>query len=505
MTLLGPVTFSNGLNTSANVFALPPAATTVQQGYRYIQGSLSEIFAQGNFVTGLGTTGLVQGIIPNPLGGTYAFLTVVDGKIYGVTNSGSATDISGTAAYGSGTDLQTNNGEVLNGIMVISDALGLAGQMNQWNGTGNVTVLTGSPDGTIVRVCNNFMFTFINSIAGSQTSTLYWSAVGDPTTWPAGNNLTFRIKDGSVIQDIRAIGSDLYIFKNKSIGRLSTQTIVISGAVALGPLVEVSSSVGISGPDTIAKLPDGRLVLLGTDMHAYVFDGSVLTDISDQPYPATNVQALLYALEPGTIQYNHVCAYPPRNEVWFILTKGIASLPFGNYVLIWNYKDNTWSSIALDNVTSTNRITQIAYIENRLNNGAIYSNEGSLMTGNRPGVILSQDIPNTGAASWNNQWSTSVSLYSDGRVVIPRSIIFFYRATFPAENFTISYGFDGGTIGNATTVIVAGSAFVRKVIPIVLPSTGQSSVGPSTFQIQIDSTSPGLEMAPFYLSDEIFI
>src|SRR5579863_1562064 len=227
MGQIGPFGFSAGLNSSTSIFSQPPNSTYIQQGFRYYKGSIVEIPIGSNFnashqLTGPGGTNKnFNGIFPNQLtSSTYQLLAIVDGKIYGIPNNFVPVDISGSTGYSNNGTWTLMSMATLNGITVVGDAPGnLVGHMAKWNGSGNFSLMSGDPDGIIVRTVNNFMFT-----VPTGSSTVYWSNVSDPTTWTNGNNITFRNGDGDHIVALSNIGTDLYIFKNNSIGRLSTLT-----------------------------------------------------------------------------------------------------------------------------------------------------------------------------------------------------------------------------------------------------------------------------------------
>jgi|HubBroStandDraft_5_1064220.scaffolds.fasta_scaffold26927_3 hypothetical protein len=501
MGQIGPFGFTTGLNTKASIYNMPKNSVYTCKNMRPWEGSLIEYNGTLQFNSSQINSGaLGEAVIPNPLSAaTYPFLVIVGGKIYGLSPSGTATDISGTGSFsltGSGQYVP----DILNGIMVIPDKNNV-GHLASWNGTGNFATAsyTSSP---VFHVCNNFMFGF-----GANSSTLNWSNVADPTTWTSGNSLQFRGGDGDVIKALHHIGTTLYIFKAYSIGSLLTQTVSISGAVTLGPLTEVVVGIGCAGWGAVDKLPDGRLVFLGADGHAYIFDGSSILDISDTSLPSGNVQALFDSATPAVFgNYSTVRCYPPRKEVWFAVPNPVNTGDPNNRILIWNYVTGAWSDFEM---SSDSHAEALAYIptanpSSQLTSGGIYNSSGNMIALDG-GYAFVHDVSGSGLTAKPCQWNASIVLNGEGRTFIPRSLILFHLGNSSTSGFTVTYGFDGGTLGNSKS-IVTSTSYVRSVISLALPSTGQSNVGPSSIQIQVvDILGAGILFDPFYLSDELMI
>jgi len=509
MGIIGPFGFTGGMNSSTSIYTQPPNTLRTSQDLRVISGSLVERFGTSTLVASIKGSGnlFVQGVIPNILTPTtYPCLVIQDGKIYGISSTGVVTDITGTSTLSGGTENQINNADILNGTMIISDAQGASGSMVKWSGSGNCSNLGTGPDGISVRVVNNFMFSF-----PSASSNVYWSNIADPLTWTAANFISFRAGDGDVISAIHYIGTNLYVFKKYSIGSLATQTVVIAGAVTLGPLVTVNIGVGCSGSGAVDKLPDGRLVFFGSDSHVYIFDGNTLNDISDQPHPGSNAQSFFDSCAPSTQgNLTRVTVYPPRNEVWCSMT--INPVSSGNPMdraMVWNWKNNTWTG-PFTFPGANRHLSGIAWVPSLngalggLSGGGVFNAEGNLVTAYRD-VVSVQDVTNSVAGSPAPQWSVSILLSGEGRSFIPRSLLLFHKGTSVSSTFAVTYGYDGGSLGHSNTVTTSTS-YIRTTIPLVIPSTGQSSVGPSSIQIQIsDTNGGGVIFDPIYLSDEVLV
>lgn len=521
MPTIGPIGFGRGLNTKTTVFNSVSQQLTTLQNLRYVAGSLIERYCgtlfNGTQLVGDGANHSIQNITPNNISinsaNGFPFLTIVDGKIYKLNNSGAATDITGATTFGAGVASSYSNGDILNGRIVLGDPTG-AGAMATWNDTGNATMLT-SPSANIVRSVNNFMFA-VNTAAGFS-SRVYYSNVGDPTSWNGSNSyVDFRVGDGDTVVDIHYIGTDLYIFKRRSIGRLSTITVDVAGATTLGPLTTAYVGIGAAGPGCVDKLPDGRLIFFGSDSHCYLFDGSSCVDISDQPDFGPNVQSLLYASAPALASNSsRCCVYPPRNEVWFINT--IGPLTSGNpwdRVAIYNYQQNLWNYGTLTGTVTTNgneRGEYIKYIPSVGVNAtfAAYGNFGligNLVTG-YVGYLLIQDPATQGGnLGATIQWNASLVLEGEARKFIPRSLIMPVKSsvtnTGGASIYTISVGFDGGSFTSMKTVTPT-TTYQRVQVTVNVPAAGFE-----TMQIRVLSNAgagAATIFEPFFMAGEYLI
>ena len=508
MGQIGPFNFSGGLISRSSVFASPPNSLYVSNNFRSYYGSILENFGTKNInSSALGTgVGFCCGITPanNSSSGSKSMVCVFDEKIYLVDVSGSATDISGAAQF-SATSQRQVTADILNGIMVIGDPNGSTGWLAQWSGTGNCSKLTAALDGRCVLTVNNFMFV---AYIDSAPSTFQWSAVTDPTTWPSGNSLDFRKGDGDKIVALSYIGTDLYIFKQFSIGRLTTTTTTISGAVTLGPLQTVSIGIGAAGTRAVDRLPDGRLVFWAMNGHAYIFDGSTLTDISDQPFPEPSVQDLFVPIQPD-VSVCSVSVYPPRSEVHF-MTAVQSGSPLGRD-MVYNYQTNQWSDFEPNSVGGTPPASPLEFSNSLFvptisgkvaSSSASFPFAGCLVSGTYiNGYLYVNDAPGS-TDNFVSQWNMSLLLNGDGRNFIPRSLLMFYKsATSSTPTMTVSYGYDNAAMTNSVTVTTS-SSYQRLRMNLVEPSPSFSTI---QIQVQGQSGLHGILVEPFYLSDEVMI
>ena len=280
--------YLQGINLGTSPGTLPPNQLLTMDNARF-NGENAVWNGSSCRLGGISSTSIGSGIyfVQTDTSAEYFVVNdVTNSKIQQAVSAGGGsmnfTDITGGATI-------DNKGsfEILNGNIFYA---GGPNGIFYWNGSGNIVAVGGSSptSADMLKVANNFLFAAYDL---DPFGTVYWSNVADGTTWVASNKLTFRQNDGDFIRALSSLGQDLIILKGKSIGRLSTQTTILAGSVILGPLSTVVEGIGCSGRNAVDHLPDGRLVFFGSDSHVYIFDGSIPTDISDQPFPYSNIQA----------------------------------------------------------------------------------------------------------------------------------------------------------------------------------------------------------------------
>lgn len=391
--------------------------------------------------------------------------------------------------------------DVLNGILCIAaNVLPL-----KWTGSGNVAALGAS--WTSLNVTMNCVKTVNNFVFFGSGSYVYWSNVGDPTTYTAGNFVPFRLLDGDTISALSYIGTNLIIFKHFSIASLSTQTQVITGAVTLGPLTSINVGIGCAGNNCVDRLPDGRLVFLGSNAHLYIFDGNVPVDVSLQSYPGSSIQSLMTSAASYAASFGggaFVKVYPSRHEVWVILFPTV-----GNIYFIYDYLNNIW--FEKPSTGSANAILCMAYgSSNHSSNGfGFYALKGSgvtgaydatnaLITGDSFGNVWIEDCGIRVDQSGSNpttQLEFSIPVQADERENINRFFVIPFQTGSSSQTITYFVG-KNGTYGSSQTFTSTGGWDRLKIaLPMSDPMTSQ--------QIKITyPTAATIQFDPAYISEE---
>lgn len=427
----------------------------------------------------------------------------------------------------------------LNNILVVagnSSAPVAPNKITAYNA--NAAALGGAPpNADCVKQVNNFLFLARNLSSTTAQSTVYWSNVNDPETWTGTNLLNFRKNDGEPIMALGAIGTDLYIFKQNSIGRLSTVTLTVSGAVTLGPLSTVIQGVGCCGPKALDNLPNGNIVFVGFDGHFYEFDGSTVIDRSKQPYPGPNVYDTPYFSSTANNTWNQgmsacladttVCVKTIRgnNEVWVSFTN--SAFNNGNMTFIYNFENNRW----LDN-PNKNYFTNssLAEVNIAANLGLTYPMESTcfVLCGDNVGRILStgssvRSYPKLdygSAATLTGRLGTIIRLLTKDGLVIPRFLCLeldcpTLTAGSTLASFNINVDFDSLTA--ATNIYTSAATTIPNRIVATIPfktDPSGTNIFPSSICVEITFTGTGsgstsnktadiIRIGSLWLSDEV--
>lgn len=301
----------------------------------------------------------------SPISGSKFLVAVADDdKIYKMDYAsgpdGTWDDITGALVFAIG---QNNLASFAIGEdeLIIEDGLNTTAPY-KWTGTGNAAALGGSPpNATMVAYHKRMAFA-----AGNNTnpSTLYFSDVGDIDNWTTGlsGNVSIETNDGSIIRAIVPGFDALYIFKDRSIWRLTgddKDTFVTQRMVPdIGTLSP--NAIGIIGNEFIFMSQNGDF---------YIYDGAIgLKIISVKIEPSINTSRFPYvsatifdndyyaAYSTSAVSTNdRILSYDTFNEAWTLFKgmnantlsvaddgNGTEMLVFGAYNgLAYNYPEGT--------------------------------------------------------------------------------------------------------------------------------------------------------------------
>lgn len=410
--------------------------------------------------------------------------------------------------------------DVLNSIVMCANS--------QQGGTANVLKISGyntnaanlggsPPKAQIVKVLNNFAFLACDLSAAGNMSRVYYSNVADPETWGATNYLDFRKNDGDIITALEAIGSDLIIFKTNSMGRLSTMSQVISGSPALGPLTEISRTIGCVGPQAVDHLPDGTLVFLSSDGHTYQTDGIIFKDLSHNSPPRSNLSAILPNRGVGSgiyidpLYYAQLKVDPNYRRLFLMATPGTGTaVP----VYCYDFNYDAWQDWS-EHFDTTYVPTCMFRVPSRASFNKYGAANKYLYFGTSNGYLISPHqktgtLQKLGGSDLTTcQYETSIQL---GGIAppgfIPRGLILpVSQPNGTGGTLEVTIGFDGTYKSTAEYSGVLTSANKRYLIPIGNKLTSQTFVHPSTMQIKIkligNIALSCTILEPFYITDEV--
>lgn len=493
MTIVGPLGFEGGFNTKCGPYDAPQNCVVDGQNMDLTYGRFSKKKGNTIFTTNThpgGATSIdglayFQGQLVAYCGGKVATASA--------TTPGTWNDITAAVSFVLNTACWT---AALNNILVLGGGAGGAVPPVKWTGSGNISVLGGSPPtGTVCgTTVNNYLF-MANTAA--NPSRVQWSAIQDPTTWPAANFVDVGIEDVATqangIQAVFPFGEDLLIFKTNSISRFYTNQ--LSGS--LGPLIVVSDRYGCAGVHCVDRLPDGRIAFIGYNNHVYIYDGNTFEDISDQPPPMSNIQNTLNALTFKTAGFSQgfLKVYQARNQIWisypFSWVSALGVTYYG-VVFIYDIQNRCWLP---------------PYPDHNIRKAVNYLNGSEfLITGGSVGVLYRDDNgdDNSDTAkqinAFEGYFTKSINFGPDRSGFVPRCAYFgLSTGNLTANAYWGANGFNNPALSAA--ISISGSAAeTKKVIPITTPvkewNTGQ-------FRFDGALSNQPFVVAPFFLSDEL--
>lgn len=266
--------FSGGLNDTASPILIKDNESPDLQNVVFDKSGYFETrsgYAKLNSTT-LGASLACTGIkYYEPTSGTQ-FLAAVfdDGSIrkmdYSSGPDGTWDDITGSLSF-------VNNQNILASFAVGEDTLLIEDGLDstapyKWTGVGNAAALGGSPpNASIIAYHKNHAFAAGND---SNPSTLYFSDINDIENWTTGlsGSTPIETNDGSIIRALIPGFDALYIFKDKSIWRLTgsdKDTFRLQRMISdVGTLSQ--QSVGLLGSD---------IIFLSDQGDVFLYDGAV--------------------------------------------------------------------------------------------------------------------------------------------------------------------------------------------------------------------------------------
>lgn len=256
----------------------------------------------------MGYTQLLTTNLANATGGGYPFYTSSGApqlifasglNLYMYNNAGGETLIGGPYANSGpwyfdeyGNDLYCANG---------TDAL------QQYNGSG-ITGLSGiSPAPLFIKIHKNRLW-----YCPPNSSTIYFSNAGDPTTFPANNYIAVNTNDGQNITGFAVLLDNLIVFKNDSIWIVTGEPLGAGSNTVIGNLQlrQANSDVGCISQRTILEVEN--ILLFAAVSGLYVFQNNQSKLISQ----VVN-NTFLEDMNP-TVQYKMYAVYSPVEKKYIL-------------------------------------------------------------------------------------------------------------------------------------------------------------------------------------------
>lgn len=219
--------------------------------------------------------------------------------------------------------------------------------------TGNDAVLGGTPPKAKFSISFGPYLVIAYIIDGGNTfySRVQWSDTGDPETWSGGNaGSTNLLEDPDDITGLGVFGNFLTIHKGTSIylGQLVTTRDVFR-------FDRKSTGVGCVAEATIANIPSGEQIFLGTD-GIHLFNG-ITAPLIDSPIQ----DELRETINPAVVNRSNALYVNELDEYWVAVPIGSDTEPSTIYKYNWRtrqvYRDDRPNNTAMSLYLNTTSVT----------------------------------------------------------------------------------------------------------------------------------------------------
>ena len=272
-------------------------------------------------------------------------------KISGTTHS------SVTRASGAYTSLSGENnwqGGVLGGVLVCTNGIDVPQSFVQ-SGS-QFTDLTDWPSTlrcrTIVPFRNHLIALNLTDSGTAKPFTIRWSdaipagaSTNGTNTWNTASTASesgetsLTGTKGHLLNALQ-LGNELIVYKEDSVYGLS----YVGGSFTFN-VREKFKDTGLFSRDAVVDLGDGRHVMMATN-DVLIHNGNTLKSIIDD-----HMKTFLFSEIDSTYYYKTFLVHNKiKNEVWICYPRTGATSGFADTALIWNYRDDTWTTRDLPNL-----------------------------------------------------------------------------------------------------------------------------------------------------------
>lgn len=390
-------------------------------------------------VTGAGTNFTTAGIAA--VGGIFSVGTTV-GIIQSVD---SATQITLTANFGANnagasyviqagfpTANRVGYADMNNSLWVCSQG----GTPVQCTSTSTQTFIPAFPQAYYNLSYSNYMFA---ANTASNPSRVSWSALADPTTWPASNFVDVNPNDGFPIVGMFNDGQSIVILKTNTAWKLTGQTFDPANPTYSLTQMYVPSDFVINSPKSIQLYSQYGFIMLGQN-GLYLYNGSgVISKLLDYDRIRSEF-SLMQAFNVGVVP--SITAEPSaivvNGNYWLQVSDNNVDNQSKEATYILDRQANVWKWIAVRNGV----ISDFTYI-----NGVLYGVNSN--TGGTPGLIqLNTGSSDAQSTAINGTFNTKILEFSDSQR-FGRANVYFKAQS--AGNLTFGYSVNEGSF---TTVSV---------------------------------------------------
>src|SRR3990167_8953959 len=274
-------------------------------------GSIQKRKGFSKVTTPVSASGVITGVhfYKKSDGNSFLFITA-DNEIFSKVDyaSGGGLEASGIITVGGSPTINITQNDladftVAEDILVVEDGIGTTPPF-KYDGT-TFTSLSGSPpNATMVAYHKLHLFLAGNSALPSR---LYASNLGDIQTWTSTDTIDIETNDGSIIRDVEPGLDALYIWKDKSIWRLS-------GTDRDNFILErMVDGIGTLSRRSVAKLRNNFLFVTNQGDIA-LYDGGINVEIISQKVQGSIDEASFarFKYSPGVVfDDDYYIAYTP--------------------------------------------------------------------------------------------------------------------------------------------------------------------------------------------------
>lgn len=442
----------------------------VRRRYGWTKLASAVVPTAGNLIGLVHGSWLVAGVLTR-------YVVVTDGtKVYWL-NSATWTDITGAVV------MSPNANTIVSFVSMNNLLIGRDNKNADWTWDGSavaILLLAGSPPvGEMGIVWQNYYFKAGVSTARTR---LYFSAVGDPSTWPAINFIDVPSPyDGDEITGLAILYGNLIVFKRNSIYIIQgtdPTTFVVS---------KTNAAVGCVSPYSVISIDN--LVYFASDKGLYALNLSNEKQVCYKVQPRYD-SAVVNQLS-GTLSKNRIQAlnYRLRNEIWELADCTAAGQDQHDRTIAHNYnvvdkngdpavtEHKTYGSILI--TLNTND-----YIDFTENGGAAVA--AQLTAGTYPVGASSAEAGTLCALVKSRMEAAGIGTFTvtysgvTDEMTITRSsgvfVIKFSSGTNTAKNASAPLGFSGSDTASAISAIGTGGIRARSLATQALVCTAPSIV-----------------------------
>ena len=175
----------------------------------------------------------------------------------------------------------------------------------------------------------------VNNAGTEYDSRVQWSSLGDPNDWPVANYNDVIDKEGDEVVRLKAYGDSLIIFKRNSVHKA-----VYTGGDLPYFFTQVDANTVNNAPWTVAQIPNGLVFLNEEGLN--ITDGNNVTRLEADK----RIQGLLKRIYVGSIDRAYGVSDDGENE--YNLLVPIDGSPTCNYMITWNWQEDTWKIREID-------------------------------------------------------------------------------------------------------------------------------------------------------------